>query len=330
MKLDGKYPIEVRDDFWQRVLNEDQYRILKEEGTEPAFNNQYYDCQRKGIYSCAACGQQLFSSTDKFKSGTGWPSFKDVIEEGVVATAVDNSLATQRTEVHCSRCGGHLGHLFNDGPQPTGLRYCMNSGALEFLQEAYLAMGCFWGPDAIFGAVDGIYSTVVGYAGGSESNPTYKQIKDHTETVKLLYNPDKIEYRQLLEIFWKNHTPADSSSTLQYRSIILYDNPKQQDEAAEFLAEKEAEKTALEALDKFYQAEDYHQKYQLRQRTNLFSLLLEIYQSKERLIKSQSAAWLNALAQGLLSAAEVEAKLKNSFIYLTDRKQVEKIIAELK
>lgn len=120
---------------WRRLLTPEQYRVLREEKTEPPFQNAYYDQKAKGIYHCAGCGLPLFSSDAKFDSGTGWPSFWKPIAEEAVGTRTDWKLLYPRTEVHCARCGGHLGHIFKDGPRPTGLRYCINSAALTFMPE---------------------------------------------------------------------------------------------------------------------------------------------------------------------------------------------------
>lgn len=120
------------DDEWRRELSNEQYHILREKGTERAFTGRYYDHKEKGVYICAACGNELFSSDSKYDSGCGWPSYYQPLSEAAVEESVDKSYGMARTEITCSRCGGHLGHVFDDGPQPTGLRYCINSGALKF------------------------------------------------------------------------------------------------------------------------------------------------------------------------------------------------------
>jgi peptide-methionine (R)-S-oxide reductase len=120
------------EDEWRQLLTPEEYRILRKKGTEPAFSSPLNNNKSKGVYRCAACGLELFSSDAKFDSGTGWPSFWQPLTPHRVATKADNSFFMKRTEVLCPRCGSHLGHVFDDGPPPTGLRYCMNGLALKF------------------------------------------------------------------------------------------------------------------------------------------------------------------------------------------------------
>ncbi|MGN8224038.1 peptide-methionine (R)-S-oxide reductase MsrB [Gracilimonas sp. BCB1] len=129
------YPFKKTEAEWKEILTSKEYRILRERGTELPYVNEYDDNKREGIYVCGGCGQKLYSSEHKYDSGTGWPSFWKPLADSLVGEREDNSLFMTRTEIVCSNCGGHLGHVFDDGPQPTGLRYCMNSAAMDFIPK---------------------------------------------------------------------------------------------------------------------------------------------------------------------------------------------------
>lgn len=137
VSLDGKVldPVIKSDEEWRKELNDFEFHVLRQAGTEQSFTGKYWNNHKKGTYACRACNLPLFDSKTKFESGTGWPSFWDMYMKGNVEQKVDNSLGMARVEVHCARCGGHLGHVFDDGPKPTGLRYCINSVSLNFIAE---------------------------------------------------------------------------------------------------------------------------------------------------------------------------------------------------
>jgi peptide-methionine (R)-S-oxide reductase len=129
------FPIQKSEAEWRKILTEKEFNVIREHGTERPFSGELNENKKSGKYTCTACGAILFHSSTKFDSGTGWPSFYDISKEKNVGSTEDYSFGMKRTEVHCNKCGGHLGHVFEDGPKPTGLRYCINSVSLKFIEE---------------------------------------------------------------------------------------------------------------------------------------------------------------------------------------------------
>ncbi len=254
---------------YKKRLTPLQFHVTQQCGTEPPFQNEFWNNKKAGIYVDVVSGEPLFSSLDKFDSGEGWPSFTRPLKEENIVSKVDSSYGMNRVEVRSKNAGSHLGHVFDDGPQPTRQRYCINSASLRFIpaedlekegygeyvklfgqdhfsqsssnQMATFAAGCFWGVESLFKRVKGVVETTAGYTGGNYPNPTYRQvctgITGHAEAVQILYDAKVVSYEELLSLFWRMHDPTTQNRQgpdvgTQYRSAIFY-HSEEQKKAAE-------------------------------------------------------------------------------------------------
>lgn len=262
------------DAEWRKLLSPEQYRIARGKGTERAFCGTLLDNKKEGVYSCICCSLPLFSSDAKFNSGTGWPSFFQPIARENVAEEEDDSYGMIRTEILCARCDAHLGHVFEDGPPPTGFRHCLNSESLKFTEASALASlvdpaaksasspgktsgtasqttakavfagGCFWCVEAVFEELEGVIDAISGYAGGNAETANYEAVcrgnTGHAEAVEIIYDPKKISYEQLLKVHFATHDPTQLNRQgadvgTQYRSAIFAATEEEKQIAKAFL-----------------------------------------------------------------------------------------------
>lgn len=281
-----------------------QFHVTRQCGTEPPFNNQYWNEHREGLYVDVVSGEPLFSSRDKFDSGTGWPSFTRPVEPGSVTEKEDFGFGMVRTEVRSKEGDSHLGHLFADGPRDKGgLRYCINSAALRFIpvdeleaagygrylslfgralpkvpptQIATLAGGCFWGMEDLLRRQPGVVDTEAGYTGGTVPNATYRNHDGHAEAVRIVFDPAKTSYEALLRFFFRMHDPTTPNRQgndvgTSYRSAIFYHDEEQRQTAERVKAEIDAGGrwkrplvTEITPAGDWWPAEDYHQDYLIK------------------------------------------------------------------
>lgn len=260
-------------------LTPEEEAVIVHKGTEYPYTGELLNNKRSGTYVCKQCDAPLYRSEDKFDSQCGWPSFDDEIE-GAVKRIPDAD--GQRTEIVCTNCGGHLGHVFlGEGFTDKNTRHCVNSISMKFVPEvnvnikkAYFASGCFWGTEFYFMKANGVKHTAVGFMGGHVENPTYQQVcgKDtgHLETTEVDYDTTKTTYEDLVKLFFETHdfTQTDGQGPdigPQYLSCLFYSDDTEKAIAEKYVAILQSKgykvATMLKPASKFWKAEDYHQQY---------------------------------------------------------------------
>lgn len=267
------------DEEWHSLLSPEEFRVTRLKGTERAHSSDMCSLFEPGKYGCVCCGTLLFDGGEKFESGTGWPSFTQPVEDNAVAYHKDESYGMVRVEALCNTCGAHLGHVFPDGPKPSGLRYCMNAVALKKIasneKKITFGGGCFWCTEAVFTLLKGVTKVESGYSGGGIDNPTYREVcsgmTGHAEVIEVTYNPDEISLEDLLRIHLSTHNPTTlnrqgADMGTQYRSIIFYRDEAEKVAAQNVIGELQQAYddpvvTELKPLEHFYKAEAYHQDY---------------------------------------------------------------------
>jgi peptide methionine sulfoxide reductase msrA/msrB len=281
--------INISNVEWKKVLAPDLYAVARNADTERAFTGKMWNSETKGTYYCATCGNKLFKSDQKFTSSCGWPSFFEQENKESITFKDDNSYGMRRVEANCGRCDSHLGHLFDDGPEPTGKRYCMNAVSLDFVPEKIeevsnqnletitLAGGCYWCVEAVYENLIGVENVVSGFAGGTVENPSYEAvcsgITGAAEVVEVTYDKTVTNLDEIFKVFFTVHDPTTLNRQgadvgTQYRSTIFFRNETQKKAAQNIIVELNAAKvyaskivTTLEPFTKFYKAKDAHQNY---------------------------------------------------------------------
>jgi peptide methionine sulfoxide reductase msrA/msrB len=271
--------VEKSEEEWKRILSPEEFRITRQKGTERPHSSEMCSQFEPGKYACICCDTMLFDSDTKFESGTGWPSFTQPIKDNAIAYHKDVSFGMYRVEVNCNTCDAHLGHVFQDGPAPSGLRYCINAVSLKKVKDeslkATIGGGCFWCTEAIFQELKSVVKVESGYSGGKIHNPTYREVcsgaTGHAEVIEVTYNPSEITYEDLLKIHLSTHNPTTQNKQgadegTQYRSIIFYRTEGEKEIALKVISEMQSSfnemiVTEVAKFEHFYKAEDDHQNY---------------------------------------------------------------------
>jgi peptide methionine sulfoxide reductase msrA/msrB len=263
-----------------KKLTPEEENVIVKKGTERPFSGRYDAFYEKGTYVCKRCGAPLYRSEDKFDAGCGWPSFDDEIP-GAIKKVTDAD--GMRTEILCTACGAHLGHVFTgEGLTRKNTRYCVNSISMDFIpasaqaktDTAIFSGGCFWGVEYLMKKATGVINTAVGYTGGHTDNPTYKEVcagnTGHYEAIEVVFDPSKTTYVEVAKLFFEIHDPTQWNHQgpdwgEQYRSAVFYRNGDQKRTTEKLISELRAKGynvvTEVKPATKFWKAEDYHQDY---------------------------------------------------------------------
>jgi len=261
------------------LLTPEQHHNTRLKDSESAHSTDLYSLLGAGNYACICCDTLLFDGNEEFESNTGWLSFTQPVKDNAVAYIKDVSCDGVRIDALCNTCNVHIGHVFQDGPKPGGLRYAINATALKKVEsldrKLTIGGGCFWCTEAVFNLLEGVTKVVSGYSGGKIHNPTYKEVSSgltgHAEVVEITYNPAEIYLKDLLRIHLSTHNAATlikqgSYTGTQYRSIIFYRNKQERETVVAVVNEMQEAYadpivTEIVPYEQFYNAEQYHQEY---------------------------------------------------------------------
>lgn len=264
---------------WEQILDPETFRITRQKGTERPYTSEMCTLFEEGRYTCACCGTALFDAEEKFESGSGWPSFTQPISNDLIAYYKDRGHGMYRIETVCNICDAHLGHVFQDGPAPSFLRFCINGLALKKIEsnirKATFGGGCFWCTEAIFQQLKGVIDVESGYSGGRGANPTYREVSSgltgHAEVINITYDKQLISFEDLVRVHLSSHNPTTINKQgadrgTQYRSIVFFRNEEEQKVSMQVMQDmqplfEDMIVTELKAFEAFYKAEPYHQNY---------------------------------------------------------------------
>ena len=271
--------VEKTEEEWKSILTDEQFYVTRKKGTERAHSSEMCSLFERGKYACVCCETELFDSGEKFQSGTGWPSFTQPLNENVINYIKDGTHGMYRIETTCSTCDAHLGHVFQDGPMPSGLRFCINAVALKKVKSEEKKItfggGCFWCTEAMFQQLKGVLKVESGYSGGNIINPTYREVcsgsTGHAEVIEITYLPPQITFEDLIKIHLTTHNPTTlhrqgADKGTQYRSIVFYRNEDEQVKALQVIEEVQTSYddmivTEVKMFEHFFKAEANHQNY---------------------------------------------------------------------